>query len=70
MDFSNLGGMVTPTMVALGKQSDRVHCRCLQGVLPFLFVEFCADPRDVRRGVEIKVDVAEAETGHEKNVFG
>jgi hypothetical protein len=24
----------------------------------------------VRRGVEIKVDLAEAETGHEKIVFG
>ena len=40
----------------------------MRRVLPFLFVELLTDAGNVRRGVEIEVNLAEAERGH-KRVF-
>jgi len=61
MDFPDFRRMVAEAMMALRKESDRVHGSLFQRLLPALPVEFLPDPGDVWRGVEVEVDLAESE---------
>jgi hypothetical protein len=53
--------MVTPAVVAFREKGHRIDGRTLQRFLPLSFDEFPTDPRDVRRSVEIEMDLAVAE---------
>ncbi len=48
MHLPDLGGVVTPSRDGTLKKSHRIHAGGEQGVLPFRFVEFSADPLNVR----------------------
>jgi len=61
MDFPDFRRMVAEAMMALRKESDRVHCGFFQRLLPALPVEFLSDPGNMLRGVEVEVDLAESE---------
>ena len=53
--------MVGPAVVALGEERDRVDVPGAEGVLETGLVEPRPDPFDVGRGVEVEMDLAEAE---------
>ena len=61
MDLADLGRMITPTVMALGEERDGVHRRILQGFLPSLLVELRSNAGNVRRGVEVEMDLTIAE---------
>ena len=61
MDLPDLGRMITPTVMALGEERDRIDGRILQGFLSALLVELRSNARNVRRGVEVEMDLAIAE---------
>jgi hypothetical protein len=58
MLHTDLCGVITLAMMALGKDSDAVDMRLFNGSRELPCVEFAADVRDERRGMEIKVDLA------------
>ena len=57
---TNRGRMITPPVVTLAKDGDRVHVPHRQHVLELLGVESRANAGNLFAGVEIKVDLAKA----------
>ena len=53
--------VVAEAVVALGKAGDRIDLGRLQRFLPRFPVKGGSDPLDVRRSVEIEVDLTETE---------
>ena len=58
---SHFGVVVVPAMVAFGEEGDGVHVGFLEGFLPLPLLETCPDAGDLAGGVEVQVDLAEAE---------
>jgi hypothetical protein len=55
---AHLGGIVTPTVVALGKDIDQVDVPCQECVLELVFAKSGSHVGDVLRSVKIQVNLS------------
>ena len=59
MNFSHLCRMITPSVVALGEERDRIYRRIPQCLLPMISIELSTNPIYLRRCMKVQMNLAE-----------
>ena len=62
---ADLGRIVTPTVMTLGKDIDLIYIASLEGSLPLRLIEPLTDTRNEFRRVEVKMDLTSWQMGVE-----